>query len=49
MTFDDSAAIRKLVDEGGWDAVRQHPVYGPIWAKALAEQKAYEARIVEPV
>jgi hypothetical protein len=42
MTREQAQAIREIVNTNGWFAVREHSVYGPIWRKALAEQKAYE-------
>jgi hypothetical protein len=45
MTTEQAKQIRDLVDRGGWAAVRVHPVLGPIWAKAVAEQRKFEAAL----
>lgn len=37
--------IRKIVDLGGWDAVRVHPVYGPLWESSKNESKKYSELI----
>jgi len=45
MTKKQAKQIRDLVDRGGWAAVRVHPVLGPILAKAMAEQRKFEASL----
>lgn len=45
MTKQQADKIRKMVDQYGWDAVRNHPELGPIWRAALAEQRRIENRI----
>lgn len=45
MTKSQANAIKKLVAEKGWSAVRVHNVLGPIWAKTLKEQQEFENKI----
>jgi hypothetical protein len=33
--------IRRLVDAAGWQAVRQHPELGPLWAACLEDSRRH--------
>jgi len=39
--------IKKLVDEGGWDKVRAHPEFGPMWKRIQDESKKYVNAVVD--
>jgi len=45
MSTEQADAIRRIVDTQGWQAVREHPIYGPIWAAALADQNRFESKM----
>jgi hypothetical protein len=47
MTTEQANEIRKIVTDQGWDAVRNHPDLGKIWQDELAEQQAFESRLME--
>lgn len=33
--------VRRLVDAGGWQAIRQHSQLGPLWSAVLSESRKY--------
>ena len=38
ITSEIAQQIRDLVDREGWQAVREHPVLGPIWKDTVKHQ-----------
>lgn len=51
MTVTQAEQIRKLVDEQGWNAVRSHAVFGPLWASELRKSREFVDAVIdrEPV
>lgn len=47
MNTKQAEEIKRLVDKSGWNAVRNHPVLGKIWAKSVAQSKEYVNRCVD--
>lgn len=41
MTKEIVLAIKTLINTLGWDAVRKHPIYGPIWKAQLQKDRKF--------
>lgn len=47
MTKEQAQAIRKLVDQGGWDAVRNHQELSKVWAAFRKASKDYTNSVID--
>lgn len=47
MNKQQADTIRAIVDRDGWQAVREHPVYGPIWEEAQKREREYVDKVID--
>ena len=45
MTAEQIKEIRLIIDAGGWNAAKKHPVYGPLVRRMFAEQRSFESSL----